>query len=56
VLAALHAGTVALADAAHEAGYYDQPHMTAEFKQLSGMTPGQFLHSLRYPNSLSIAE
>ncbi len=47
---------VALADAAHEAGYYDQPHMNAEFKELSGFTPSEFLASWRYPNSVSVAE
>jgi len=56
VLDRLHAGNASLADLAHDAGYYDQPHMTAEFKELSGLTPGEFLHSLRYPNSVSVAE
>jgi AraC-like DNA-binding protein len=56
VLDRIHAGEVALADAAHEAGYYDQPHMNAEFKELSGFTPSQFLASERYPNSVSVAD
>jgi AraC-like DNA-binding protein len=56
VLDLLNTGVPSLADVAFDAGYYDQPHMTAEFKELSGLTPGEFLHSLRYPNGLSIAE
>jgi AraC-like DNA-binding protein len=29
------------------AGYYDQPHMNAEFRQLSGLTPREFLARAR---------
>jgi AraC-like DNA-binding protein len=32
-----------LARAATGAGYYDQPHMTAEFRRLMGVPPGAFL-------------
>jgi AraC-like DNA-binding protein len=39
-----------------EAGYYDQPHMNAEFKELSGLTPGEFLAAQRFPNSVHVAE
>ena len=56
LLDGLNTGAGSLADLAFDAGYYDQPHMTAEFRELSGLTPGEFLHSLRYPNSLSVAE
>lgn len=45
-----------LADLALEAGYYDQPHMNAEFRSLAGMTPGQFLASRRYGASPNLAE
>jgi AraC-like DNA-binding protein len=38
------------------AGYYDQPHMNAEFKEFSGFTPGELLPATRYPNSPSVAE
>lgn len=31
-----------LTQLAHEAGYYDQSHMVAEFKQLSGYSPKQY--------------
>jgi methylphosphotriester-DNA--protein-cysteine methyltransferase len=47
---------LSLAAAAHDAGYYDQPHMNAEFKALSGFTPTEFLAARRYPNSVSVAE
>lgn len=38
------------------AGYYDQPHMNAEFRALAGLTPRELLAATRYPNSLSLAE
>jgi AraC-like DNA-binding protein len=55
-LEALHATPSSLSEVALACGYYDQPHMNAEFRQLAGMTPGQFLDSLRYPASTSTAE
>ncbi len=33
---------ISLTQLAYDAGYYDQPHMIADFKQLSGLTPGQY--------------
>ena len=45
-----------LSELALECGYYDQPHMNAEFRDLSGLAPGGFLASLRYPGSVSLAE
>lgn len=45
-----------LARAALAAGYYDQPHMNAEFRALAGMTPAEFVAAERYPNSASLAE
>lgn len=47
---------VALADVALAAGYYDQPHMNAEFRELSGFSPREFLAARRYPESVSVAE
>jgi AraC-like DNA-binding protein len=44
----LQRGELPLAEVALEAGYYDQPHMTAEFHALSGYTPTAFL-SARHP-------
>lgn len=45
-----------LAEIALSAGYYDQPHMNAEFRRLAGMTPGTYLHSRRFPESTHLAE
>jgi AraC-like DNA-binding protein len=53
----LLAGPVAsLAQVAMRAGYYDQPHMNAEFRALAGLTPGQFVAATRFPESLSLPE
>jgi AraC-like DNA-binding protein len=41
----LQEGASPLADAALAAGYYDQPHMTTEFRELGGITPSSFLAS-----------
>jgi AraC-like DNA-binding protein len=45
-----------LARVAGRAGYYDQPHMNAEFRELAGLTPRQFLAATRFPESLSLPE
>jgi AraC-like DNA-binding protein len=45
-----------LAQVAMRAGYYDQPHMNAEFRALAGLTPRQFLAATRFPESLSLPE
>lgn len=37
---------VSLSDLAYSAGYADQAHMTNEFREMSGLTPGEFLASL----------
>jgi AraC-like DNA-binding protein len=55
LLAMLHRGNASLADGALAAGYYDQPHMNAEFRELSGFTPREFLAANRYSES-SLAE
>ena len=39
-------GTVRLSDAALNAGYFDQAHFNREFKQVVGLTPGQYLKCL----------
>jgi methylphosphotriester-DNA--protein-cysteine methyltransferase len=46
----------ALVDAAMAAGFYDQPHMNADFREFAGMTPVQFVGAMRYPNATSLAE
>jgi len=38
---------VAPATAAMEAGFYDQSHLSRHFKNLCGMTPGQYQSSAR---------
>ena len=45
-----------LADVALRAGYYDQPHMNADFRELACLTPAAFVAAARYPNSPSVAE
>jgi AraC-like DNA-binding protein len=52
----LNEGPGSLADLACTAGYYDQPHMNAEFRELAGLTPREFLAARRYENSVSVAE
>ena len=44
----LQKGERPLIDVAQAAGYYDQPHMNAEFRELSGLAPREFL-AARYP-------
>jgi AraC-like DNA-binding protein len=41
---------------AAEAGYYDQPHMNAEFRALARLSPRQLLAATRYPDGTSLAE
>lgn len=45
---ALHQPDIRLARLAAEAGYYDQPHFTREFKALAGITPTGFLAERRH--------
>src|SRR5499426_2390375 len=46
--ALLQKGAEPLVEVALTAGYYDQPHMNAEFRELSGLSPTEFL-AARYP-------
>jgi AraC-like DNA-binding protein len=43
-------------DVAIEAGYYDQPHLTAEFRELSGLTPAAFASTLGYETGVNVPE
>jgi AraC-like DNA-binding protein len=52
----LHEGAHALADLALRAGYYDQPHFAREFREMAGLTPSEFLSSLRYPSGYNLPE
>jgi AraC-like DNA-binding protein len=54
-LALLDRGSPSLAEVALEAGYYDQPHMTTEFRELGGLTPREFL-AVRYPGGTTAVE
>ena len=45
-----------LVEIALAAGYYDQPHLNAEFREMAGMTPGELLAAAHYPGSVSLAE
>lgn len=53
-LALLDAEPSSLAEAALDAGYYDQSHMTTEFRELGGLTPREFV-AQRYPGSTTAA-
>jgi methylphosphotriester-DNA--protein-cysteine methyltransferase len=46
--AMLQKGAGSLVEVALAAGFYDQPHMNAEFRELSGLAPREFL-AARYP-------
>ncbi|MGZ8491491.1 MAG: helix-turn-helix domain-containing protein [Gemmatirosa sp.] len=54
-LALLHGGS-SPAEAALTSGYYDQPHLNADFREFAGMAPTAFTTAARYPNSPSLAE
>ena len=57
VLERLHAEpSRSLSDLAYDAGYYDQPHMNGEFRELAGLTPTEYVAALRYPGAPSLAE
>jgi AraC-like DNA-binding protein len=43
-------------DVALEAGYYDQPHLTAEFRELSGLTPAAFAATPGYQTGVNVPE
>lgn len=51
----IDAGARSLADVAAAAGYYDQPHMNADFRALSGMSPRDLIAS-RYPGGVTAVD
>jgi AraC-like DNA-binding protein len=52
----LDASEAPLGAIAAQAGYYDQPHMNAEFRVHAGLTPQGYRRAQRFPNSTSLAE
>jgi len=53
-LSLLHEDAASLAEVALAAGYYDQPHMNLEFRELGGLAPGEFLASTRYSPTTAV--
>lgn len=49
-------GDVPASTIALDCGYYDQPHLIHEFRELSGCTPGAYAALVRFPESVSVAE
>ena len=49
-------GDEALSVVAAQAGFYDQPHMNAEFRVHAGLTPRAIRQARRYPGSTSVAD
>ena len=49
-------GELPLARVTHYAGYYDQPHLNAAFRELARMAPTEFLSGTRYQGSVNLAE
>lgn len=45
-----------LSEVALDAGYYDQPHFNAEFREMSGFTPSGYRAAHRFPESPSLVE
>jgi methylphosphotriester-DNA--protein-cysteine methyltransferase len=43
-------------DVALEAGYYDQPHLNADFRELSGLTPASFAARPQYETGVNVPE
>ncbi len=56
VLELLQRSDAPLSEIAAQAGYYDQPHMNAEFRVHAGMTPQALRLARRYPDSTHLAE
>ena len=55
-LSMLDATQSSLLQIAADAGYYDQPHFNAEFREHAGLTPGAYQAGIRFPQSTHLAE
>jgi methylphosphotriester-DNA--protein-cysteine methyltransferase len=53
-LTLLHEGRSSLAHVALAAGYYDQPHMNRELRELGGLAPSDFLAASRYSPTTTV--
>ena len=49
-------GDAPVAHIALACGYYDQPHLNREFRELSGYTPGAYVDLMKFPESVSVAD
>ena len=45
-----------LVELAGRAGYYDQAHLDADFREFAGMTPSAYARALRFHEAPSVAE
>jgi len=45
-----------LVEVALSAGYYDQPHLNREFREMAGFAPTEYRSRIRFPDSASLAE
>ena len=52
----LRSGGSSIADVAVAAGYYDQAHLTGEFRELAGLTPTALLAAARYETGANVPE
>lgn len=52
----VRAGDLPLVEVALSSGYYDQPHLNREFREMSGFSPTAYQDLIRFPDSASVAE
>lgn len=55
-LSLVHARASSLSRVALDAGYYDQPHFNAEFRELAGLSPSDYRARVSSPSSVNLAE